>query len=68
MIYGKQIPESVIMKMQLQSEGGKLITVLKGRTKISTLLTSREVKGSNPSSIQVELQMSTNSSKNTFKK
>lgn len=67
-MYGKQIPESVIKKMQLQSEGRKkIIIILKGRNKIAPYLLVGKLR-MNPSSVHVGLQMSTNSSKNTFKK
>lgn len=63
---GSKLLSLSLGKCNYNQKGAQIITGLKGK-KNDTLITSKEVKGSKPSTIQVGLQMSINSSENTFK-
>lgn len=56
-----------LRKCNYNQKGEKIIIILKGRNKIAPYLLVGKLR-MNPSSVHVGLQMSTNSSKNTFKK
>lgn len=64
---GSKLLSLSLGKCNYNQKGEQIMTGLKGKNKIDTLITSKEVKGSKPSTIQVGLQMSINSSENTFK-